>query len=82
MHSPFAVDISNIQRPLRLFAGAFAVGICGVAIGFIADYFGLKVVGGIAFVVVFVTILTGFASIAWGWYRIFTRNKEGAQSGR
>jgi len=76
------VDLSHILPPLRLGFAAFIVGVLGAVAGFAADYFSLKLLGQIAFILVFVAVLTGFVSVGWGWYRTFTKRKSGAQDGR
>ena len=76
------MDRSHIQPPLRLCFTAFIIGTLGAATGFAASYFSLKLLGQIAFIVVSVAVLTGFVSIGWGWYRIFSKRKPGEQNGR
>lgn len=67
----------RINQPLRLGFGAFVVAAVAAALGFASDYFAIWSLGAIAYVVVVAAVLCGFASIAWGWYRMFRRKAEG-----
>lgn len=69
------LDITPIERPIKMFFVAFAVALAGVVAGFIMDYQADNILAYVVFWVVAGAILVGFSAVLWCAFAI-VRNKN------
>jgi len=60
-------------KAMRVAMAAFLVGCVGVGAGFAADYWSLKLLGEIAFLVVLGAVLTGGGAVVWAIFGMFKK---------
>lgn len=59
-----------LPKSFLVFVAAFFVGCVGVALGFIANYFGVRQLAYLAFGIVALSVVVGGLAIAWYWGRM------------